>query len=228
MPRRSLPDRARTVLARSLAGLILVALVGTLAGSRAVAAQDATPGATPDVPPPSECLVEPVDPSALLPLLSGGGQASPLLTASPTPPEALPQGPPATRAEVAAITAAVRELVACANLQDPLRLVALLTDDFKGALAVAALQVGEEGAEELVGRFPVPIGNVDPNRPVEMIPIRDARLLPDGNVGAILEPTVAGVEARPIFFVVFEPVGDRWLVDDVVLVDTGIPVTPVG
>ncbi len=225
-------DRRGGAVRLLVAGLALLYCVGAVARDGTAGAAQATPVASPDVPGRDECRVAPVEQSDLLGLLGGGGQASTLLTSPPTPAEQLPQGPPATEEEVAGITAATRELVACANLQDPFRLLALLTDDFKGALAAAALQIGEAGAQDLAGRFPVPIG-ADPDQPLQpvpMIPIRDARLLPDGRVGAILEPTVAaaGVSATPVFFVVFELTGDRWLVDDVVVVDLGLPTATPG
>lgn len=185
-----------------------------------VSAQDSTPQATPDIPVASDCSIEPLEPMDLLPLAQGGA-SSDLLEATPVAEEALPDGVPANETETEGITATVRQLVACANARDPLRLVALLTDDFKIALASAALGLQGETPEDLAARFPVPI-SLDEAQSVDslpMIPIRDARLLVDGRVAAILEPQIEGIDHPFVFYVTFELVENRWLIDDVVIVE---------
>lgn len=194
----------------------------------AVAAQSATPTGTPDIPAASECTVEALEPMDLLGLAQGGSTDRNLLEATPVAEEALPAGPPATDEEIEGISENVRQLVACANARDPLHLVALLTDDFKVALAGAALGLQGEDPEELAARFPVPItmddvGDVDQ---LSMIPIRDARLLRDGRVAAILEPTVDEIDQTVGFFVTFELVGEQWLMDDVAILASQVSGTP--
>lgn len=202
------------VVAVATLGFLLVTVSAPVAG-----AQSATPAATPDVPAAAECGVEPVEPMDLLGLLQGGDSGSDLLQSTPVPASALPEGPPASEEELAGITRTVRQLVACANAGDVLRLIPLLTDDFKAALAGAALGLQGQDPTAIAARFPVPIsvdelGAVDQ---VAMIPIDDARLLPDGSVGAILEPSVQGIEPSARFFVTFELVGDQWLIDGVTI-----------
>jgi hypothetical protein len=133
-----------------------------------------------------------------------------------------------TDEELDGISENVRQLVACANARDPLRLVALLTDDFKVALAGAALGLQGEDPEELTARFPVPItmDDVEDVDQLGMIPIRDARLLRDGRVAAILEPLVDGIDQTVGFFVTFELVGEQWLIDDVTILAPNASGTP--
>lgn len=190
--------------------------------------QDGTPATALDVPLAEECTVNAVELSSLANLIGAEPEgSSSLLMATPVPEADLPTGPDAIEEEIDAITATVRELVACANAAEPFRILALISDDFKSVLAGVALTATEEDAQDLLGRFPVPIGGVDPSQPLQMIPIRDARLLPDGRVGAILEPVVTGLEqVEADFFVIFEEGDDRWLVDDVLLLETGIFATP--
>jgi hypothetical protein len=194
-----------------------------------VSARESTPQATPDIPVPTDCSVEPLELMDLLPLAQGGG-SSDLLEATPVAEDTLPEGVPANEDEIEGITATVRQLVACANARDPLRLVALLTDDFKIALASAALGLQGEAPEDLAARFPVPI-SLDEAESVDgvpMIPIRDARLLVDGRVAAILEPQIEGIDYPFAFYVTFELVDNRWLIDDVVIVEAApASATPV-
>ena len=214
-------DRRRTLLALGLSLTVFVA------AARPTMARQATPAGTPDVPAAAECTVEPLDPMAILSLVQGGSADRDLLQATPVPEASLPEGPPATTEELDGITESVRLLVACANARNPLRLVALLTDDFKGALAGAALGMQGEDPEAIAARFPVPIVTEElaTVEEVGMIPIRDARLLPDGRVAAILEPSVAGIDQVEGFFVTFELVDGSWLIDDIAILesDTGTP-----
>lgn len=228
-------------------GLALVVAIVTLAtasaGGGTLARQGGTPTAEVDIPTADECVIEPVEPGDLIGLLTTNPTGADLLTREPIEEEALPSGPEANDEEVAGITAATRELVACANARDPFRIIALLSPDFQVALAGAALGLqaqvddgGTPGADiqaTLEERFPVPINveDVDAMQEVAMIPIRDARLLPDGRVGAVLEPVVAGI-GQPIgFFVTFTLSGERWLIDDVEVIrpaTTGTPAATPG
>lgn len=203
---------------RRVARFGLVVLAGLLPAT--LAAQGATPAATPDIPAATECTIDPLEPMDLL-ALAQGGVSSDLLEATPIPEASLPDGPPANEEEMEGITATVRELVACANAREPLRLVALLTDDFKIALAGAALGLQGEAPEDLEARFPVPIAleDIEPIEEVAMIPVRDGRLLVDGRVAAILEPTVEGIDQPLAFYVTFELVDGRWLIDDLTIIE---------
>ncbi|MDQ3512578.1 MAG: hypothetical protein M3462_02755 [Chloroflexota bacterium] len=211
---------------RTVVVAVAMLMIAALAGGGTLARQGATPTAPADVPAASECVVEPLEAGDLLPLLTSNSGGDDLLAREPVAEASLPTGPEATAEETAGITAAVRQLVACANARDPFRIVALLSPDFQVALAgaVLGLQSQIEGDDPeadvqatLEERFPVPINveDVDAEQQVAMIPIRDARLLTDGRVGAILEPVVEGVDAPVAFFVTFVLSEDTWLIDDV-------------
>lgn len=201
---------------RFVAGLgLAVVLIGPAIGG---AAQEASPGA--DVPAASECTVDPADITTLLGAAGGADPNSPLFTTQPVEEATLPDGPAVTDEELNAITDTVHQLVACANAFDPLRILALISDQYIGQLANAALAAQEqpELAEQLLVRFPVPLGAVAGGEPVAMVPVRDARLLPDGRIGAILESTIAtasGADVTALFYVAFIEGEDRWLVDEV-------------
>ncbi len=204
-------------------GLALL-LVGGLAP--VVRAQPATP--TPDVPTAAECTVQPVDPAALLSTVGGADLNSPLFTTEPVDEATLPDGPDVTDEEREGVTDTVRQLVACANAFDPFRILALISEEYIGELGGAALaaQQQPELAMQLIDRFPVPIAAIDATGPVEMIDVRDPRLLPDGRIGVILESTVPGSDERAVFFVTFIESDDTWLVDEVVPVANDAVATP--
>ena len=210
-------------------GAIGIGLALTLLAPSAVLAQDDAAGR--DVPAADECAVEPVDITTLLTTTSGADASSPLFSAVPVDEASLPDGPEATEEELAGITDTVRQLVACANAFDPFRIMALVSEQYIGQLVNAALAAQEqpELAEQLLVRFPVPLGAVEGGEPVAMIPIRDARLLPDGRVGAILEAQLAtgtSDDVTALFYVAFVDVEDRWLVDEVQPVSSELFGTP--
>ena len=206
-----------------LVGMTLLAV--TVAAPVALA-QDATP--TADVPQPAECTVEPVNPATLLSSVGGADTTSPLFTTEAVDEASLPDGPAVTEEELEGVTQTVRELVACANAFDPLRILALISEQYIGQLGGAALaaQQQPELAMQLIDRFPVPIAAIDTAEPVAMLAIRDTRLLPDGRVGAILESPVPGSDQTGVFFVSFIDEGGRWLVDDVVPIASELFATP--
>ena len=201
---------------RVMAGLgLAVVLAGPALGATA---QDASPAR--DVPAASECDVAPAEISTLLGSAAGADPNSPLFSTQPVDEATLPDGPAVTDEELEGITDTVHQLVACANAFDPLRILALISDQYIGQLANAALAAQEqpELAEQLLVRFPVPLGAVSGGEPVADVPIRDARLLPDGRIGAILESTIAnasGDDVTALFYVAFVEGDDRWLVDEV-------------
>ncbi len=210
------PAGTRHHIGRTLTGLGLALML--LAPSVSVVAQDASPST--DVPTASDCTVAPAEITTLLGSAGGADPSSPLFTTQPVDEATLPDGPAVTDEELEGITDTVRQLVACANAFDPLRILALISDQYIGQLANAALAAQEqpELAQQLLGRFPVPLGAIEGSQPVGMIPIRDARLLPDGRIGAILESTIRSPTADDVtalFWVAFVDGDDRWLVDEV-------------
>ncbi len=215
-------------LGRGIASVgLAVLLVGPVIGA---AAQDASPSR--DIPEASECTVAPAEISTLLGSAGGADPNSPLFSTQPVEESTLTDGPAVTDEELEGITETVHQLVACANAFDPLRILALISDQYIGQLANAALAAQErpELAEQLLVRFPVPLGAVSGGEPVGDVPIRDARLLPDGRIGAILESTITsatGDDVTALFYVAFVEGDDRWLVDEVLPVAGEAFGTPV-
>ncbi|HEV2072372.1 MAG TPA: hypothetical protein VGR29_01905 [Thermomicrobiales bacterium] len=81
--------------------------------------------------------------------------------------------------------------------------------------------VGEAFTGFLTGA-PAPVTRID------LHAIRDVRMLADGRVGALVtlvDPDAPGPEEADLRFVVFVMVGDRWLIDEVIeLETTGTPI----
>ena len=183
----------------------------------------AGPGATVEapagaVPGSEECRVAPVllDRWALtgtpsvppaVPLPPGPYEGSPGVSEDGLPAD---RGRPADAAAVAGVAAAVRELVACLNADDPARITALFTDDYWRRLNGLEFGVG-------VDPRPRPPLVASPSGPVPVPTVADARLLPDGRIAAVLLPSF--VEDETFFnYYVFARAGDRWLIDEAVAV----------
>jgi hypothetical protein len=183
-------QRARMVIALAL-GLAVLAPPAT--------AQETTPATgLPVTPDPAECVVAPRRIEDFAALVG---------TSVPAPQEAFarPRGEPADPETAAAITATVRELVACFNAGDWLRAAALYTnagfgEDFAGTTReeLLVLEASPSPIEEM-GR-------------VALIAVRDIERLPDERAGAVV---VVGAEGTPDIyaFLYFAPDGERWLID---------------
>ena len=228
-----------------LVAAVAVALVGSIAVGMPAAtgrAQEATPAASGSVvPDPAECTVEPrsIDsvravlgaadsgterPGAAEPGTDDAEPADPEL-GEPIDPElggpppvpvgvALPAGEPADEATVAAVTATARQFLACLNAGDVPRMYALVSDEF-----LRQSFAGQPPTEAVLAYFTAP----PTPRPVEtrasFLGLRQARVLPDGRVGALVDdrdPTVPGVPPVSTDFVVFAEAGDRWVMDQLI------------
>ena len=186
-------------------GMVLALSVVGAGPSWALAGQ-ATPGSA-DVPRPEECRIAPRDTVALVEL-TGTPAAGELIPARQRASQGeAPAGPPAPPEIAAGIAATVRELAACANAGDQARALALYSDDYFRRLITSGGGFSPEYAEFLA--TPQPIG-ADKWIPAPMV--SDARSLADGRSGAF----VATGAAEEIPFFVFVPVGDRWLIDEII------------
>ena len=192
---------------------LLVAVLLLLTGSRLspASAQEATPVPGLIVPEPAECTVAPRVVDEFGALLATPA-AVPDAAATPAP-VMIPIGQPADAATVAEITRTTRETFACFSAGDYLRVFALVTDD-----AVRQLQAQGILSPEVVPFFAATPVAVPPDLRAGYLAITDVSLLPDGRVGAFIvevDPTLPP-EGAETDYLVFEQVGDRWLVDEIV------------
>ena len=189
-----------------------------------VAAQDATPAATPPAgtifPDPSDCKVDP-RPMSFLQELAATPQAVPpdadqrFSRPGEEPREwTMPAGTPAATETVDGITATLHEAMACLNANDPLRFLALFSDEMI-QLFFALDPVPPDALPAMEAASPVAS---PPEMWLGLIGLHDARVLPDGRVAALgdsFDPTEPpyGVGTD---FAIFVKVGDRWLIDSLI------------
>jgi hypothetical protein len=182
--------------------IVVAVALGVAVLASPVAAQEGTPATElPVTPDPAECMAAP-RPTAEFAALVG--------TPVPAPRESFerPRGDAADAETAAAVTATVRELVACLNAGDWRRAAALYTD---AGFAVAFVGTSEQDLAVLEAS-PQPVEEMGR---VVLIAVREIERLPDGRVGAVV---VTGAEGTPDMytFLFFTEGDDRWLVDDVV------------
>ncbi len=188
-------------------GLLLLAGAGLMP----VSAQEATPVPGLIVPDPAECTIAPrsvEDLGVLLATPATGTNAA--ATATPV---TIPLGQAADAAIVAEITRTTRETFACFSAGDFLRVLGLITDD-----ALRQLQADELVTAEMLPFLEVTPVAVSAEHRAGYLAITDVSLLPDGRVGAFVvevDPTLPPEGAETDYFV-FERVGERWLIDEIV------------
>jgi hypothetical protein len=187
-------------------GTLLVTGCAVL-GFTATLAQAATPLPFPATPEPAECIVAPAVMADVLDLLATPVAASPVAASEPL---AIPDGAAADEETAAAVVATLRQVLACANVGDPLRFTALFTDDFiREFYAGAALSD--------VIRF---LSFASQPLPVEqrraIVPVGAVEMLDDGLAGMTIvldEPADPRTEEPD--YAILEEVDGRCLVDGV-------------
>ncbi len=192
---------------------LLLVLFGALAFSSASVAQaQATPTAIErDTPAPEECLVA----TREFPLFPAGvGQR---VAATPAPvvtPPAEPFTPPAGAAAdaetIAAVTATVREAIACRNAGELLRAYALFTQDMIVALYGGPATIDPE-LRRVVAEGP---RQVPPARRLAIVAIDDVVTLADGRAGAVVETETASRTFRDYLIFEWDADSGRWLIDE--------------
>jgi len=179
-------------------------------------ATDAHAQATPmaaarDVPAPEECQVAPRE----FPLFPAGiGQraaATPApLATPPAPPFTLPVGDAADTETIAAVTATVRESLACRNAGELLRAYTLFTQDMIVALYGGPATIDPELRRVMTeGARPVPRA-----RRLAIVAIAGVVTLPDGRVGAVVVTETGSRVFRDYLVFENDPAGGRWLIDE--------------
>jgi len=197
--------------------LLALALAFTLAWCVVPAPPVAASVPALDVPPPEECRVERRSAADLAELAAAPAPASP--AASPTAGFEPPPGDPISAETVAAITATQREVLACVHAGDRVRVFSLFTEELvRRALAEAAAE--GLSPEELHARATPPRA-ADPADRTRLLAIRQGRRLPDGRVGAFVDLAPAqNPQLIEVDFVWYEFVDGRWLIDDLIVVET--------
>ena len=154
-----------------------------------------------DIPSPEECRTPPRDLDALLALAE-----SPADVGASTVGMIFPGGEPADEETVSAVQSTMRELLACYNAGAFLRAFSLYTDEYFRRFFDASGPYHRD----VIDHFAKPAVPRPDEERLALLETRNARLLPDGRVRAIViidDPTVPGPE--PQAFVVFARVGDR-------------------
>src|SRR5829696_5407346 len=191
--------------ARLLAALTVLSML--LFAHPAVIAQDATPAAG-EVVDPAECQVEPRTVEALQQLV---GTASEGAEATPGAAQAgSMQGEDADEATVQAVNQTYREVVACLNAGEFLRVYALYTGDY------LRRTLNDSGIDlEQIQTTPAP----DRQQMTALAGVSDVRQLAGGRVTARVETMSSPEGTSSVIQGVLEPVDDRYLIADETVVD---------
>lgn len=195
--------------------IICLALLAAVVGASQpdLTSAQATPTAVElDVPLPQECKVEP----RAFPFFPDGvGQ---ITAATPAPVEAAPAasfeeptGDPADAETSAAVTATVREAIACRNGNALLRGYALFTQDM-----LVALFGGPDTVDpEVRATLAEDVGPLPRRQRVALVAVADIVMLSDGRVGAIVETMTSERTFRDYLFFARDAERGRWLIDEV-------------
>ena len=191
--------------ARLLAAVTVLSML--LFAHPAVTAQDATPAAG-EVIDPAECQVEPRAIEEIEQLVGTAGEGA---EATPGAAQAgSMEGEEADEATVQAVTQTYRELVACLNAGEFLRIYALYTDDYlRRTLADSGMDL------EQIQATPAP----DQRETTALVGVSEVRQLAGGFVTARVETTSSPEGVATIVQGVLEPVEDRLLIADETVVD---------
>ncbi len=195
---------------------ILAVLSLMLFAHPAAIAQDATPAAG-EVIDPAECQVEPRAVDEIEQLIGTAGEAT---EATPGAAQAgSMEGEDADEATIQAVTQTYRELVACLNAGEFLRIYALYTDDYlRRTLADSGMDLQQLQAT------PAP----DQREATALVGVSDVRQLAGGRVTARVETTSSPEGALSVIQGVLEPVDDRYLIADETVVDAAAATPAAG
>jgi ketosteroid isomerase-like protein len=220
---RSVRRLAITAAAAFTAGLVPFAVPGVLA-------QSATPVPLPITPDPGECTVAVPDPATLLAAIASPRAGTPAAFPAVVAEDRLPAGDPADPETVAAVTATVREYLACLNAGEFLRIYALVSGDYLRTQVVPneptaeGLAAFRRGLATAVAASPQPLPEAARTSLVE---IGNVRMLEDGRVGAVVVTEDAETGSRQDrAFVVFTNEGGRLLIDAVSQIIPGVASSP--
>lgn len=177
-------------------------------------AQEATPvPVSADIPAPQECEIEPRVLPLLPELATPAPPATPApLAAAPAEPFAPPAGETPDEATVEAVTATVREALACRNANDLLRAYALFTPNMLESLFGGPATIDPD-VRAMIAEEQDPVAR---RGRVALVQISDMTLLPDGRVGALVLTANAERIYQDYLYFAQDEESDRWLIDGAV------------
>jgi hypothetical protein len=183
----------------------VLALLICLATPGSTPAQTAIPAAYPVAPDPSECIGEPASPDEIVAVL-----ATPVAEPPGSPaPFVRPAGEPADAEISAEVIATLRQVFACANAGDALRVASFYTDDFVRDF------FGGVHTEDLLEFLTIPPQPLPDDQKRIIIRFGEVQLLPDGRAGVVIvldEPEDPRTEEPD--YAILKRVEWRWLVDE--------------
>jgi hypothetical protein len=140
--------------------------------------------------------------------------ATPLAEGTPAiarTPGVVPEGTPADLDTSDAITATIRELVACFNAGEPLRSYGLYTAPYLNRLFNR-----QGGFSQLVyDSLATPQPTDDPSTHTAILSISEIRILEDGSAGANVTLQYSSIPMPKNFYFSFEWNGDRWMISGI-------------
>jgi uncharacterized cupredoxin-like copper-binding protein len=161
--------------------------------------------ASPEAISVAECQVEPRSPEFFQNLAATPAPATEENAAAAGTPEASLD--PVDEATLAGMTTTAREVVACLNAGDFLRVHALYTDDYL---------LRNFGQDDVAALSATPSPAAEPDQAL-FRGLRDTVLLADGRASAVIGTTTPTGDIDT--YTIFEQSGDRWLIDDESVVD---------
>lgn len=203
---------------RRLPILVSVLAIAGLVTGVAAQEEDEDGAEEPRVVQPEECQTEPRSAEELYAVL--GLEGAPAGEATPGPGGTrfpAPPWEPADAETADAISASVRELIACLNAGDLRRTAALLTD--RGAQRLMGVgapdAAGVERRRSALAATPTPL---EEERHTRLVAVTDIGVLGDGRAAAFIvvnDPTTPPRGPQSILLI-FVQQDDRWLIDDFV------------
>jgi hypothetical protein len=176
-------------------------------------AQTATPTGTRDVPLPAECTIAPLTIEQLREVFARPPASPVAQVASPV---AQPTGTPADAATTEAVRATIRQLIACGNAGDFWRLLATYSDRYLQIYLHAYVDPKTGITDVLYEAYREP--NPNPPAPEDLtaiLAIGEALVQPDGRVAIAI---TADNSPAPVTIFYLVQSGDRWLIDDFLLI----------
>lgn len=207
MSTRSWSHAARTTIGALLLGVVVS---GSISLPHALA-QEATPEPiAANIPSPQECMVEPRELPLLPELATPAPPATPApLAATPAAPFVLPTGEAPDEATVEAVTATVRESLACRNANDLLRAYALFTPNMLESLFGGPVTIDPD-VRALLAEKQDPVAR---RGRVALVQVTDMVLLPDGRAGALVLTANAERIFQDYLYFAEDTASGRWLID---------------